>query len=143
MFKCLKCGNLFKEGEQEKWIEPHGEELSGCPMCFGAYEETTKCEICGEEHLKRDLIEGVCQECFNEHSKSIDTCYKVSKSEKETIKINAFLAEMFDTETIEEILMQHLKETPNYLDAHKSNMQNFVNSDKSWFAEKIVEVVKK
>lgn len=142
MYKCLGCGNLFEEGEEKKWVEPHGEEIMGCPLCGYTYEETIKCEICGSEHLKEDLIEGVCKECFDKHSGDINICYKASESEKETIKINAFLAEMFDSETIEEILIEHLKEVPFYLENHKENMKNFVENDKSWFAERIVEVLK-
>ena len=141
MYKCLECKNIFDEGEEKKWIEPHGEEMSGCPLCGCAYEETMQCKICGSEHLENELIEGVCQECFENYSNDIDVCYKASKKEKEKIELNAFLFEMFDSETIEEILMEHLKEVPSYLERHKEGIKNFVDADRGWFAEKIVEVI--
>ena len=149
-YKCLDCGHIFEEGEQKTWQEKVGEygsqhclvENSGCPICLGNYEETIKCKICSSEHLAEDLIEGVCDDCFENYSKNVDVCYKVSKGEKSSIEINMFLAEMFDAETIEEILLDHLKETELYIKTYKKNIDNFANDDKDWFAEKLVEVLK-
>ena len=53
MYKCEECGHIFEDGEQVQWVEMHGfvygngEELSGCPICNGAYEEIKPCKICG------------------------------------------------------------------------------------------------
>jgi hypothetical protein len=92
--------------------------------------------------LAEDLIEGACDDCFENYSKNIEVCYKVSKGEKSSIEINMFLAEMFDAETIEEILLDHLKETELYIKTHKENIKKFASEDKEWFAEKLVEVLK-
>ena len=150
MYKCLSCGNLFEEGEQKTWEEkvgeygsaPYFEKHSGCPICGREYEETKKCQVCNSEHLEEDLINGVCEDCFKRYSTDIDVCYQAGKVEKSTIEINMFLAEAFDAETIEEILLDHLKETELYIKTHKKNIDNFANDDKEWFAEKLVEVLK-
>lgn len=63
-YRCLECGNIFEEGEQKKWIEPHGEELEGCPICFGAYEEVFSCKLCGSYKCERG--EDYCEECVTE-----------------------------------------------------------------------------
>ena len=43
-YRCLECGHIFDEGEQEVWYEHHpcgmgtaSEEFSGCPLCKGDY----------------------------------------------------------------------------------------------------------
>lgn len=47
MYKCKECGHLFEDGEEKRWVEPHGETLRGCPICFGVYEIARPCKICG------------------------------------------------------------------------------------------------
>ena len=143
-FKCLSCGHIFEEGEQATWREymgechgsPAYEEFSGCPICNGEYEETKQCEICGGEFLEDELNgEGVCDECIEEYSKDFDVCYKISANEKEEIKINALLVSLLDVDEIETILYHYLK-TKRDIDCSK-----FVNQDKDWFADRLVEEV--
>ena len=143
-FKCLACGHIFEEGEQARWEETHGldcqpyEKMSGCPICKGDFEETKQCKICGGEFLEDELLGGcVCEECVEEYSKDFDTCYKISANEKEEIKINALLASLLDVDEIETILYHYLK-TKRDIDCSK-----FVNQDKDWFADKLVEEVNK
>ena len=144
-FKCLDCGHIFEEGEQSRWEEHHpygmgyaAEEFSGCPICNGDFEETKQCEICGGEFLEDELNGGcVCDECIEEYSKDFDTCYKISDNEKEEIKINALLVSLLDVDEIETILYHYLK-TKRDIDCSK-----FVNQDKDWFADKLVEEVNK
>lgn len=59
----------------ESWIEPHGEEMTGCPICGqGGYEEAEPCRMCGEytplDELKR--TDGLCAECLVDFDKEID-----------------------------------------------------------------------
>ena len=144
-YKCLECGHIFEEGEQSRWEEHHpygmgyaAEEFSGCPICNGDFEETKQCEICGGEFLEDELNGGcVCDECIEEYSKDFDTCYKISDNEKEEIKINALLASLLDVDEIETILYHYLK-TKRDIDCSK-----FVNQDKDWFADRLVEEVSK
>ena len=146
-YKCLECGNVFEEGEQARWEEHHpygmgyaAEEFSGCPVCNGSYEETKQCAICGGEFLEDELNGGcVCDDCVEEHKRDLKTCYEIAEStEKQEIKINALLASVFDITEIEEILYQQLESLGN-----NNDFSAFINEDKDWFAEKLVEEVSK
>lgn len=50
LFVCLECGHKFEEGEEAHWRENHGngiiEPWTGCPVCYGAYEEVNECREC-------------------------------------------------------------------------------------------------
>ena len=146
MYKCLGCGHLFEEGEQATWQESRGEfwgstcneTLSGCPVCKGEYEKTVECSICGSEHLEDELISGVCDDCLEQYSTNIDIVFKMSKSSEETISINSFLYSIYDKETIEEILLENLKQTAKY---RQEKIKKFLDDDKTWFAERLTEVL--
>lgn len=136
--KCNECGHIFDDCERAIWKEAHGELFSGCPVCKGSYEETKQCKICGGEFLEDELNGGcVCNECIEEYRKDFDVCYKISANEKEEIKINALLASVLDVEEIEKILYHYLK-TKKEIDCLE-----FIEADKDWFAEKLVEEVRK
>lgn len=145
-YKCLECGNIFEEGECASWCEhhPYGmgyaeEEFSGCPICRGDYEKTKQCKICGGEFLEDELNGGcVCNECIEEYSKNFEICYKIANQDKQEIKINGLLATIFDVSEIEQILFEFLKK-----DGEKINSLEYVNQDIHWFADKLVEEVKK
>ncbi len=64
MFKCLECDHLFEEGEQREWVEPHGECLSGCPICGGAFTEIKPCPLC--MGYKKITKYEVCEDCLDE-----------------------------------------------------------------------------
>lgn len=73
MYICLDCGYVFDDGEERVWREKHGletppyEEFRGCPVCGGAYEETTqRCKDCDEFVLSENLYEGRCEKCLAE-----------------------------------------------------------------------------
>ena len=145
-YKCLKCGNIFEEGEQIYWDEDRGElwgsscseTMSGCPCCGGSYEETKACEICGSEHLENELLNGVCEECIDEYKNDANMCYKIGENDKEPIKLNCFLTAIFSAEEIEDILLREFKKNSDNIDC-----SNFINADRSWFAERLAEEVKK
>ncbi len=145
-YRCLECGHIFEDGEQARWEEHHpygmgyaAEEFIGCPICKGKFEKTKQCKVCGGEFLEEDLNgDCVCDDCVNEYSKNFEVCYKISKEEKEEIKINALLVSLLDVADIEEILYQHLKNTEKHI-----NCSGFAKQDKCWFAEKLAEEVKK
>lgn len=146
-YKCLECGNIFEDGEQSRWEEHHpygmgyaSEEFSGCPICKGDYEETKQCKICGGEFLEDELLGGcVCEGCVEECKRDLEICYKIAETApKEEIKINSLLASLFDVDEIETILYQQLESVKNNIDCSA-----FINEDKHWFAEKLVEEVKK
>ncbi len=144
-YKCLECGHIFENGEEAVWNENRGEywgvpsyeEMSGCPLCKGNYEQTIPCEICGSEHLEDELNGGVCEECIDEYRKKFDICYNISLCEEKEITINALLATLFDKSDIEAILVEYIKKRMPDVDCSR-----FINEDKSWFGERLAEEVK-
>lgn len=142
---CLDCGHIFEEGEQGKSRaflgECHGknvyEEEKCCPICGGDYEEAFACEICGTLHYKDNLCGGACDRCINEYRYDINTCYDVAKKMgEEQVELNCFLASIFTKDEIENILFKELKNAEKFA---KVNCDNFINADREWFAELIIE----
>lgn len=149
MYKCYDCGHIFDKGEEEKWFEVVGEyggrscleELVGCPLCRGQFGVTEKCAICGSEHLSHVLHGDVCDECVDLYKHDIDICFEIGKKYKESIELNCFLSSVFSKEEIEEILLQHLKESPNQ-DVVESDCEKFVFADVDWFAGQLAKEVR-
>lgn len=145
-YKCLKCGHIFEYGEEATWNESRGEywggdcsEISsGCPLCCGDYEETKICSVCGSEFLENEMCNGVCDECIDEHSNDAKMCFEIGKADKESVAINCFLASKFDADEIEKILWRELLKNSDNIDC-----SDFINADRSWFAERLAEEVKK
>lgn len=65
-FKCVVCGHLFPGDHVYHWRESHGELMTGCPMCMGAFEETVSCKNCCGSVLEDELYGGMCRECLVE-----------------------------------------------------------------------------
>ena len=144
-YKCLECGHIFEDGEQACWSENRGEfwgvscseNMSGCPLCKGKYEETVQCAVCGSEHLPDELFGGVCEDCIDEYRKDFNSCYEFSSGEKTEIEINSLLASLFDVSDIEQILKEYIRDKWPDVDCSQ-----FIDEDKSWFGERIAEEVK-
>jgi DNA-directed RNA polymerase subunit RPC12/RpoP len=136
-YKCYDCGETFNEPKTVK--EPHGEVLACCPYCNGSFDEAKKCEICGEYFFEDELNGGcVCDGCVEEYKQNFETCYAIAETtEKEEIKINALLASLVSVSKIEAVLCHILKEKGDV------DCSVFINEDKDWFAEKLIEEVKK
>lgn len=147
-YKCLECGHIFDEGEQARWIESRGEywgtpcseEMSGCPLCKGEYEKTKPCKICGSEHLSDELDGGVCEECVDTHRYDVDMCFRLGKKCKEDVEINGFLASMYSTEEIEELILRDILNTQKI---KVVDCTPFIEADSSWFAENLAKEVNK
>lgn len=151
-FKCVDCGHIFEEGEQtilkedmgEFWGSSCSKVISGCPLCGGEYEETKPCAICGSEQLEEDLNGGICDECIDKYKHDIDMCFNVGKYDDDKVEINCFLAAMFDKKEIEEILFDRLKMRVQYIREYiEADCEKFINSDRSWFGERILEEIEK
>jgi hypothetical protein len=61
MYRCSECGHIFEEGEFKSWIEPHGEEMQGCPICLSVFEEVKPCKMCGS--YNHNAESDVCDKC--------------------------------------------------------------------------------
>lgn len=140
MYKCIECGHLFEEGEESKWTEPYGENFSGCPLCKGNYERTEPCLICGTECFETDITSGLCEHCIANYENDVDMCYEIGKNDTDKIELNCFLSAMFTQEEIEIILLKHLK---NEQKRFKVDCNPFISNDKYWFAERLLEEIKK
>lgn len=145
---CLDCRHIFEEGEQSNYIESFGEywgtkcsqRISGCPICGGEYEESTPCAFCGSEHLEEDLNGGLCDECIDKYKNDIEMCFNIGKNDDDDVKLNCFLASMFEKEEIEEILFEKLMRRKENIDI---DCKKFIDSDRSWFAERLLEQLEK
>ena len=139
-YQCHECDRQFEESDII--TETHGmtdgscEKIGVCPYCKGYFEEMHKCEICGEYFTEDELSGGVCDECIYEHSTDIELCHKLGEEAEETIKINGFIASVFTEEQINEILWNRIKEINRM---GNISCYDFIDSDKSWFAEKLIE----
>ena len=150
-YKCLECGHIFERGEEDSWSEYRGEcfgfaayeEMSGCPLCQGVFEETVPCGICGSEHLLEELNgASLCDECFDYYKDDFEMCYEIAKSNKCKVKINGLLASIFTENQIEEILVDYVKNEIKGADLKKF-VSDFVEADVSWYVEMLEEEVKK
>lgn len=146
-YKCLECGHIFEEGEEghyfengECWGAPYSQKIYCCPLCKGDYDVTTPCEICGSEHLEEELNGGLCDECIDKYTNDIEMCFKIGKNDDDKVELNCFLASVFEKDEIEEILFEELKKRNKYVTV---DCEKFINSDRSWFAERLVEELEK
>lgn len=101
-YKCEECGHVFEEGEQANWREDRGElwgspcseEMSGCPLCKGAYEIINPCKICGS--YDHDFDEDYCNQCKKDVQKRFADFIKKEFTEEERELLN----ELYDGERI-------------------------------------------
>lgn len=85
MHRCDDCGHIFEEGEQARWTEPHGENMSGCPLCKGSYAEANSCKICGSYDC--DYGEEFCEECkIDVQKRYMALMAQFDENEKEIIR---------------------------------------------------------
>ena len=151
MYRCLECGHLFEDGEEAVVREDRGEfcgfpcfeELSVCPICHGVYAETVRCQVCDSEHLDEELVDGVvCKNCLQEKSTDLDVCYKIGKHLEESVKLNGFLASVYDAKEIEEILLEYTRQAIKTDIILKQKFIEFMEYDEGWFAGTLLEVLK-
>ena len=93
MYRCKECHHLFEDGEEKKWIEPHGEMLRGCPVCCGIYEIARPCKICGSYSSDDDEY---CETCKNEIKKRFVSLLDKYFTEEERDLLN----ELYDGERL-------------------------------------------
>lgn len=155
MLKCNSCERVFdfEDAKTERhYIADYGDERvyqeeTMCPYCKGDFSEVFQCEICGDYFYEDEMKYDVCDHCIDSKKYDIDFCYKISLSEDESVDINCFLANMFTPYEINTILWNNLKEKQKSFKILQSEMIKqrldctaFIDLDRQWFAEKMVEV---
>lgn len=69
---CNECGKTFEDDAVAVWNERHGfseppyESWTGCPFCYGGYDEAVQCEQCGKYHYEKDIYNGWCLDCLRD-----------------------------------------------------------------------------
>ena len=145
-YKCLECGHIFEEGEQENWLESRGEywgtpcseEMSGCPLCHGEYEETVQCSVCGAEHIEDELEGGVCEDCIDLYKYDVNMCFRIGEKEPMEIELNSFLTSMYSVDEIEALLWHDILKTQKLCAV---DCTPFIEADRIWFAENLSKEV--
>lgn len=140
-YKCLDCGHIFEDGE-EGHCHAFGEYCGNiysikercCPLCGGDFKETIRCDICSSEYLQDELHFGLCDDCIDCYINDVEICYKFGKKDEQEIKINGFLATIFEKDAIEEILYSHLLSQSNI---QKIDCSEYINQDRDWFAKEV------
>ena len=143
MFICKDCGSVFEcpdyteENVGEYWGQPAFQAIDLCPYCHcDEFEEARKCEICGEWKPEDDMECDVCYDCMNEHKYDFDYCESLCGDETEAVQINALYASLLTPRQIDMILRRELKQA-NAI--QPLDCTEFIDSDRTWFADKMIE----
>jgi hypothetical protein len=117
MYICHDCDytveeiQTVKEFRQNQYGRMDGVECAdySCPRCGEVLEKAEACAGCGEYHLTLNVLDGLCPFCF---AKKYNLEFALTDEETATVEINSFLASQFDTDEIETILCEKLRELP-------------------------------
>ena len=117
MYICNRCGNLCEDDELPTYEEDFGFEtgvgwkamkqtfVDTC-SCGGDFVEARECALCGEYFDKEEGWR-VCKHCLEEGA-TYENALAVGEENKDSVKINGFLANVFTESQIEEILQREL-----------------------------------
>ena len=143
MFICKDCGSLFEnpdhmeENVGEYCGQPAFQTIDICPNCHcDEIDEARMCEICGEWISEDDMECDVCYDCMNEHKYDFDYCEKLCGDETEPVEINALYASLLTPRQINLILRRELKKANTI---QPLDCTEFIDTDRFWFAEKMIE----
>ena len=138
---CKDCGTVFKDDECPTYEEDYGFEtgvgFKSCTQtfeecgCGGDLTEAKQCEICGEWEDPDNLIEDICERCFEEKS-TFENAIGFGAENKEYVEINGYLASEFTSEQIERVLLKELEEAKKL--GIKTKHKEFCLKDKEDFA---------
>ena len=108
---CDGCDNLFDEPKRLKDMGGDiGEDVWVCPYCgCENYEEAIECAICGDVVRESETENCVCEKCVEKYA-GREHAERLGDENKEFIRINGFLASLFDSDSeIETILWTEAK----------------------------------
>jgi hypothetical protein len=99
--------------------------------------------MCDGAFLEEELEGGICEDCYSKlvmkYKYNPIGCFKLSREEKQSVKINDFLVSQFTERQIEEILLTEIIGLASFspIDCTK-----FIENDKYWFVNQALEEVK-
>lgn len=140
MYICNCCGETTRE--LPEYTEDFGFETGvgyksmeqtfvGECSCGGTFVDAKQCEICGEWEDPDNLVEDICERCFDEESTFANAISFVAEN-KEYVEINGYLASEFTPEQIEKILLKELEEAKKL--GIKTKHKEFCLKDKEDFS---------
>lgn len=139
MYICDDCGAALDEDElrtERSYISDYMggcyENITTCP-CGGNIEEAERCDECGEYYKPEDLYDGVCIDCLREEM-TVDNAIKCGADggAREEVSVNGFLARLFTSEKIDEIL---IREVERLISESDSNAIHIINQAEEWCGE--------
>lgn len=127
MFRCEKCGEVFedlrdlsKEIEKIEYGDKTYYETNLQCFCGGDLEEIHKCKFCSE-FIEKD--KEICDKCL-----TMEKCFEIGEEHRQCLELNGFVANMFNTSEIEEILMRELKEAQELGGINKYDLEDYLES---------------
>ncbi len=146
MVICEDCGSVIHEEDlvtTKSYVSDYmggcHENITGC-ACGGSVTEAEQCETCGEYFREDELHDGVCDECLKEEATVANAleCGKDGSARME-VSVNGFLAMVFTSDKIDEILTRELERLIGKSDDHAKHIidvaETWCLEDKSYFAE--------
>lgn len=148
-YKCNSCGHIFDEidathKEQnigEYWGVLTYESFLCCPKCNGdEIEEVETCIICGEPHVDSEMNYAesgyICNDCLKTATENFQLCLAVGESDKESIDINSFAANILGENVINKIIISAaINEIKSLKSTTKELCSNYIYDDVSRFCE--------
>lgn len=133
MYICLHCGHRFdtpKSGHEGGYPEEPTDE---CPNCGSLdIEEAEHCDKCGEDFEPDEVVGHFCAKCIGK-AITIDKATKYGADRKVSVELNGFLAWVFASDEIEEVLMRHFMDTSD--NWQKRMVNEYCRDDLSDFSD--------
>lgn len=150
MLMCEKCGRLIEEEELGHYYQFDGflgdeaiikRMTSWKCDCGGEFCEAIKCEVCGKHFLPEDedYKYDVCDDCMTDYE-TTKIAIAIGDRNKESVKINGFIAETLTEDAINKILTDYARK--NFIDRDKK-AKEYCEEDKMYFSGFITDYRKK
>lgn len=107
---CDRCDQIFDQPKRLKDMGGDiGEDVYVCPFCdCEDYEEVVECAICGDVVRESETENCVCEKCVEKYA-TREHAERFGDENKDFVRINGFLASMFDDSEITTILWTEAK----------------------------------
>ena len=138
MFECFTCERQFFDFDIQ--TDEFGGKKAVCPYCKGDIEDMHECKLCGEVYSDDEGASGVCNDCILKHA-TFENCLEFGERSKTkvTIEVNSFVEYILSSSEFNEILNRVAIEYHSVLPTDIYLIMDFIEQDKGWFAEQILE----